>query len=436
VPITILLVIGGLASGTFYPLCLSFIARNLPLSLITYGIAAYNLDLLATNHMTHALEGFFMDHWSWHWLFWNQAVFSIPMLFCVYRGIPDTPKEQLLPPFNYSGIYYLSGALTLFYIALDQGERLDWYNNGLINGLVIAGVGLLIALVVKRRYQPLRLLDFSYLRGRDVLIAAFMMIVFRILLVRVGFVIPLFLETLHQYRTTEIGALFALSVIPFIVALVVVAFFMNKIRVRKILTMGLIILALVNFYDAHTLSTWQRWEFLVSQLVGASGICLVAMGSIAAIVFVSRSSGAYINRAGAYAQGGFFQIVRLFGSVAAVSAFRRFLLFRDHFWKTKLVSDLQTTWPFDQRAAHLAVALSPQAAGPLQSRDLGVGLINHTVNLQAFTLAIDDTFMLLAWVCVIGLIGVGMMKQVPLPGDLPQIGAPPPPPKPTPEKVA
>ncbi len=423
VPTTMLIVISGLASGTFYPLCLSFITRNLPLSLVTFGIAAYNFDLLATNHLVQALEGFYMDHADWRWLFWNQAVFSIPMLFCVYIGIPPTPKEQLLPRFSYSGIFYVSGALSLFYIALDQGERLDWYNNGLINGLLIAGTLLFFAAIMRRRLKPNPWLDFDSLRKRNILLAGFMMLAFRTLLIRIGFLIPLFLETLHQYRTTETGYLFMLSLIPFAIAMPATAWLLNRMHARNVMVIGLVIVALINFRDAHILSTWDRNDFVVTQMVGAIGICMVSMATIAAIVFLGRMTGAYKNRGGAYAQGAFFQAVRLFASVASVSAFRRYLLFREHFWQTKLVSGLQTTWPFDGRAAYLGTALAPQASGPLQAREIGTGLIAKSVQAQSFTLAMDDTFMLLALVSVVALVAVSMMEKVPLPRELPDATA-------------
>jgi DHA2 family multidrug resistance protein len=377
--------------------------------------------LLATNHVTQALEGFYMDHASWQWLFWNQCILSIPMLWCVYKGIPATPKDQLLPRFSYTDIIYIASAITLFYIALDQGERLDWYNNGLINGLFVGGILCLVAAVVRRIRKPHHYLDFSYLRHRNILLMGVVMILFRTLLVRAGFIIPNFLEVLHQYRQPEIGSLFVLSIVPFSVALFACAYLMNKIRVRTMLAFGFVIMALINFMDAHALSTWIRDDFVFTQMLGSVGLCSVAMGSICGVVFEGRMSGAYINRAGAYAQGAFFQVVRLFSSVAAVSSFRRYLLFREHFWHTKLVSNLQSAWPSAERSADLGVALSPQAAGPLQARDIGGGLIAKSVGRESFTLAIDDTFMLLAYVSVIGLLTVAMIRKVPLPADLPSV---------------
>jgi DHA2 family multidrug resistance protein len=417
------LVISGLASGTFYPLCLSFITRNLPLRLVPFGVAAYTMDILGSNHIVHAMEGFFIDAWSWQWIFWTPAILTLPMLLCVHIGIPHTPKEQLLPRTGYGEVLYVSGGLTFFYIALDQGERLDWYNNGLINGLVIAGVLLLATALLRRRVRPHPDLDFSYLKSRNILLLGVLMVAFRAILLRVVSLIPSFLETLHQYRPPEIGRLLLFSLIPYLVALPVIAHLMRRVHVRIILTIGFVIMGIINFHDSHALSTWIDNDFITQQMIGSVGICMVIIGVMSGTVFEGRMTGAYRSRAGAYCQGAFFQAVRLFGSESAASAMRRFIQIRDHFWQTKLVSGLDSNWQFDDRLRHLGPALAPQAAGPLQRPEIATGLVAGSVQAQAFTLAIDDSFMLLAIVSVVALVALFMMRPIPLPHQLPDADA-------------
>jgi len=414
-----LLVISGLASGTFYPLCLSFIGRNLPVRLLTYGTAAYGMDLLAGNHLAQSMEGFFMDHLSWHWIFWNACICTLPMLFCVYFGIPDTPKEQLLPKTKYGEILYVSAGLTMLYIALDQGERLDWSNNGLINGLVIMGLLLLVVALVRRRVNPSPHLDFSYLKKRNILILALLLVGFRLILLRAGAIVPLFLETLHQYRPPEIGRILLFSMIPYLVALPVIAHLMLRVHVRYILLIGFLVLALVGFYDSHALSTWIGTDFLTQQMFGAVAICMAIVGVFSGVVFEGRLTGAYRYPAGAYVQGVYFQVVRLFGGELSDSGLRRFIHVRQHFWQTNLTSGLASGWQFNDRLAHLDIALAPQAAGPLQRPEIATGLIGQAVENQAFTLAIDDSFMVLTLVAFVCVIAVGFMTPIPLPEQLP-----------------
>jgi MFS transporter, DHA2 family, multidrug resistance protein len=425
VPILILLVIGGLSSGTFYPLCLSFISRNLPVTLVTYGVAAYSMDLIGTNHVVSGLEGFIFNSWGWKWLFWNQAVLCIPLWLLVHRGIPATPQKDLIPKFNYVGVIYMSLSLSLLFIALDQGERLDWYNNGLINGLALTGVFLFIMTFVRRHFIPNPYLDFSYLKTRNLLILGFLFVCVRTMLLRVALVIPQFLERLHQYRPEDTGNLLSLSFIAFVIALPIVAALLQKLPVRAILASGFLIIGLINFHDSHCLSTWIGVDFVTAQLLGSIGLCLALMGTISGVIFEGRTTGAYRVRAGAYTQGAFFQIVRLFGSEASVSGLRRFILYREHFWQTKLVSGTPTFGQFDNRVSYLGVNLAPQASGVPNAQSIATGLTNTNLHNEAYTLAIDDSFMMLAWICVVALLGITMLKRIPLPHELPAADAPP-----------
>ena len=58
----VLLVLAGLTAGTFYPLTLSFVLRNLPMQYVLLGIAMYAVDILFTTNFATSLEAFYFDH--------------------------------------------------------------------------------------------------------------------------------------------------------------------------------------------------------------------------------------------------------------------------------------------------------------------------------------------------------------------------------------
>src|SRR5262245_50531353 len=118
-----LLVIAGIASGTFYSLTLTFVLTALPKRLIIFGIAAYAAEIVFVSNFASAVEGWYVDHLSWRWIFWNAAVFTPLMMLCVYFGIPRQPLSPGATP-NWRGFAYFSFGLALLYAALDQGERL------------------------------------------------------------------------------------------------------------------------------------------------------------------------------------------------------------------------------------------------------------------------------------------------------------------------
>src|SRR6266550_303056 len=82
------LVLAGLASGTFYPLTLTFALRNIPLRFLPFTIALYAVFVDGAVNIAPTLYGWYRDHLSWHWMFWNSTVITLVMMVCIYYGIP------------------------------------------------------------------------------------------------------------------------------------------------------------------------------------------------------------------------------------------------------------------------------------------------------------------------------------------------------------
>ena len=137
------LVIAGLSSGTFYSLTMTFVLTTLPKRLIIFGIAAYASDIVFVSNIASAIEGWYIENLSWHWIFWTAALLTPLMMLCVYFGIPKRPPADPRP--SWRGFAYFSLGISLVYGALDQGERLDWLNSGVVVAMLVAGTFLLVA---------------------------------------------------------------------------------------------------------------------------------------------------------------------------------------------------------------------------------------------------------------------------------------------------
>ncbi|TME31292.1 MAG: multidrug efflux MFS transporter, partial [Chloroflexi bacterium] len=60
----VLQAISGLASGTFYPLTLSYALRSLPLRYTIYGIGVYSMDIIGALNIGTPLQAWYMENWS------------------------------------------------------------------------------------------------------------------------------------------------------------------------------------------------------------------------------------------------------------------------------------------------------------------------------------------------------------------------------------
>src|ERR1700692_1232851 len=83
-----LALLSGLTSGTFYPLTLTFALRNIPLRYLPFTLALYAAFVDGAVNIAPSLYGWYKDHLSSNWMFWNSALITPVMMIFIYYGIP------------------------------------------------------------------------------------------------------------------------------------------------------------------------------------------------------------------------------------------------------------------------------------------------------------------------------------------------------------
>src|ERR1700693_827988 len=134
------LVLAGLTSGTFYPLTLPFALRNIPLKYLPFTIALYATFVDGAVNIAPTLYGWYRDHLSWQWMFWNSAMITPLMMVCIHYGIPATPPGKKSSPVpSFAAFLEASAGFAMLFAAFDQGERLDWWRSGVFTALFVGG---------------------------------------------------------------------------------------------------------------------------------------------------------------------------------------------------------------------------------------------------------------------------------------------------------
>src|SRR6202045_3198134 len=78
------LVVAGLTSGTFYPLTLTFALKNIPPRFLPFTLALYATSVDFAVNIAPSLYGWYREHLSFHWMFWNSALVTPLMILCIY----------------------------------------------------------------------------------------------------------------------------------------------------------------------------------------------------------------------------------------------------------------------------------------------------------------------------------------------------------------
>jgi MFS transporter, DHA2 family, multidrug resistance protein len=411
-----LLILAGLGAGTFYPLTLSFVLRNLPMRYVLLGIAMYATDIIFTTDMAQAWESFFIEHLSWRWIFWNGTVLTPIMIVLIHLGIPwqPLPKPQPEHPApSWRGFLYASLGAAFLYIALDQGQRLDWFHSSLIIGLTSSGVLLVLAAFVRHFLLPNPLVHHQFLMRRNTLLLAFVLISFRFVMLATVVGIPSFLGSVRGFLPLQEAPVLVWVALPQFVLGVAAMALMRRIDPRLILTSGFGLVGAASVLDAQVTAMWAGPNFGIAQAVMAIGLALAFNSMVGAIVLEVLDTGALTRPVDVLTFAGFFQTVRLFGGELGGVFMGHFIAVREEFHSNMLGLNVQLGNVLtDNRLLGLGHALAPHS-----TEHAAVGraaeVLGLQVRQQAFTLAISDSFLLVAACCIACLVLVAFMSTVP-----------------------
>lgn len=272
---------GGLASGFFIPLTLGFIIRTTPPRLWAYGIALYALNLELSLNISASLEGWYVDHLSWRFIFWQNIPLALGMAACFKFGSKPDPVVHPIPRPDRFGLVSSGLGLALIYAALDQGNRLDWLNSGLVWGLLLAGAILVAAFVVHERRFPQPFFNLKVATTnplpRLLLLVGFL----RLTILSTAFLIPQFLGAVRGFRALEVGDTLIWIAVPQLVVGPVAAVLLRYTDPRIVASVGFMLISAACLMVAHRLTPlWGSDQFLPSQLMQAVGQSLALSGVI------------------------------------------------------------------------------------------------------------------------------------------------------------
>jgi len=410
------LIIAGLTSGTFYPLTLTFALRNIPLRFLPYTIALYATFVDGAVNIAPSLYGWYREHLSWHWMFWNSAMIVPLMMVCIYYGIPAAAaqKKKAAAP-SFAGFLYLSAGLALLFAALQQGERLDWWRSGVFNALFASGSFLILCSLVRRLLGPNPLVALPYLAKRNTVLLGTLLFWFRFTLTGTIILIPQSLA-IRGFEADQIGPAIIWSAIPLLpVALVAALLLLRKMDPRLLLAAGLTCTAVAACLNAHYTSAWAAENFYRTELLSGVGQAFSFIGLVSAIVLQGIFTGGLSKPGWILTFSAFFHTIRLFGGTTGAIYMSHFIAERE-----KLHSNLlglhvsRGSWITDGNIRALTAGLYAKSSGVAAAGARAVDVISALLRLQAYTLSLVDAFLLLAWSCVCALVFVAFLRRSPL----------------------
>jgi DHA2 family multidrug resistance protein len=406
--------ISGLASGTFIPLTIGFVVQNLPARMVVYGVAAYSMNLELSLNIAASIEGWFCDNWSWQWIFWDTSLLTPIMVACIHFGMPRQPiNRDLLKTADWAGILFAALGFSLLYAALDQGNRLDWLNSGLINALLLGGVLLLVAFVVQELTSPRPWINLRYAAAGNIPLLFLLITFFRFTILSTTYIIPQFLTTVENYRAIEVGGVLLYIALPQFLIAPVVATILRFVEPRLPLALGFALIGCGCFMAGQLTQQWVGDDFLPSQIVQAMG---QSLGLTSLVWFFLK----HLEPSQALTFGAILQTGRLFGAQLGSAFIQTFVRVREQVY-SNLVGQHVTVGSFatSQRLQDYAQAVTSRSVGPAEANARATALLAQSVQIQSNVLAYIDGFMVVGFAVIGVLLMMLLLREPPATGRSP-----------------
>ncbi len=400
--------IRGLAVGAFIPAALGFVLRSLTPKWWMWGIAAYAFRFVFSQNIAGAVEGWYSENGHWRWIFWQNVPLTLLMIVLVAIAMPRRPIDRvLLPRTDWAAIVYAGLGFGLIYAGLDQGNRLDWLNSGVVCGLLLGGALLVIAFFVREARAQYPLIHLPVLTLPNVAIPALLISIYGFGSTATGYILPDYLTRIQGLRDIQIGDVLNWIALPQIALVPLVALLVKRIDARILLVVGFAAIAVGSWMDTGLTHDWASGDFLPSQCVSAVGLAFAITALITYAV-------AHITPQQAAAIATTIQIARLLGAEIGAAVIQTFVRVHEQTY-----SNLIGLHVISGAAATEGVAT--QLAGPFGSRAIGLGnpgeqglgLLAAQVQREAYVLSYIDAFWLIAWVSLAGIMLVLFLRRPP-----------------------
>lgn len=403
----------GLLLGVFIPATIMIIFRNLPVRWWVPAFAIYAFRLAFSQSVGVVLLGFYETHLSWQWVYWQDILLAPAIGVLVALGTPVEKTDRgLLAQADWGGMALLGTGSALIYVGLDQGDRLDWLQSGLVTTLLVAGAVLIAGFFINEVSVRAPWASHRVIASRNILVAFAAILCFDVASIANSALIPGFLSSVAGLRPEEIGGpLFLGTVAPLFVLMPLAVLSIRRFDARYALLTGFAAFALAGHMGTGVTHVWSPVTFLPMMLVQSVG---QAFTFLAAVIYILSNS----DPKQATATAAYVQVLRLGGAETTLTLMTTFVRHREQLHSYLLGLHLpaggaQVTEALAGFTAPFARAVP--SAGLAAER--GLLSLAAVVAREARVLAYVDAFQVSFWGSVAGLTLVACLGAAP-PGPL------------------
>jgi DHA2 family multidrug resistance protein len=397
--LVVLRALQGFTGGVMIPMAFALIITLLPDSRRATGLAIFSFTLTAASSIGPSLGGWLTATWGWPSIFYVTMVPGLAMIGMLWVSLDATPMQlSLLGKGDWLGILTMALALGCLQIMLEESERKDWFDSGLIVRLAATAALSLLLFVWIELGVKAPLVNLRLLARRNFLAGATGMFLVGIAIYASEYMLLLYLAGVQGYSPAQIGQVLVWTALPQLLIIPLLPFLLRKVDPRWLIALGFALFAASNLMNIGLTTDVAARELVAPNLARGIGQALsltpISVLAIAGIETVEAASASAL-----------LSILHNLGGAVGIASLQTFLLRREQLHlhqlsETVSLFDEMTRQRLDQLVQYF---LAHGVTDPAFARHQSVATIARAVEEQASVMAFADTFYVLGAIMLVAL---------------------------------
>jgi DHA2 family multidrug resistance protein len=261
-------VVQGATGGGLQPLSQAIMLEAFPPEDRGKAMAFWGLGIVVAPMLGPVLGGWITDSYSWRWIFYiNLPVGIAALTMCKLFIFDPAYIQRRSRRVDWWGIGLLAVGIGALQVMLDKGQEEDWFGSHFITALTVICALALIGFVIHELLDWLPVVNLRVFRVRTYSAGVFMMTVLGFGLYGSLVLIPIFLQELLGYSSTDAGVAMLPRGLGSFLTMPLVGVLMSKIEPRKMLAGGFLGAAFSMYMLARLNLNAGYWDVFWPQLI-------------------------------------------------------------------------------------------------------------------------------------------------------------------------
>jgi MFS transporter, DHA2 family, multidrug resistance protein len=377
----------GAGSGPMVALSLSLLLNNYPNERKGLALALWAMTVVVAPIFGPILGGYITDNYSWPWIFYINVPVGLLAVLITWTLLRNRESATARAPIDMIGLVLLVVGVGCLQFMLDNGNDKDWFSSPMITTLGIIALVCITFFVAWELTEEHPIVDLSLFRSRNFTIGVIAMSLGMTAFFGINVIYPLWLQTVVGYTASWAGyATAPVGILAFLMS-PIIGRNIQRLELRSVVTFSFVVFAITSYWFSTFPADTSFWQFVLPRFV---------MGLAIPCFFIPLNqiilSGLKPHEiASASGLSNFFRTISASISTAVTVTLWQH---RGDFHHATLTEHLNATNTATQQFVDGFHAIG--AGG-----NAAWALVDGIVNREAFTLAVNDVFLLFAGLFVV-----------------------------------